>query len=61
MLSAWLAIAVAGSLTNFVEARFAAQVAPLQWLLEGAVLGLLVSAVTARRARQRNSPPISGV
>jgi hypothetical protein len=52
MLSAWLAIAVAGSLTNFVEARFAAQIAPLQWLLEGAVLGLLVTALRARRQPQ---------
>jgi hypothetical protein len=49
MLSAWLAIAVAGSLTNFVEARFAAQIAPLQWLLEGAVIGLVVTAIAARR------------
>ncbi len=48
MLSAWLAIAVAGSLTNFVEARFAAQIAPLQWLLEGAVIGLIVAATRAR-------------
>jgi hypothetical protein len=40
---------VAGSLTNFVEARFAAQIAPLQWLLEGAVIGLIVSALKARR------------
>jgi 4-amino-4-deoxy-L-arabinose transferase-like glycosyltransferase len=52
MLSAWVAIAVAGSLTNFVEARFAAQIAPLQWLLEGAVLGLLVTALRARRQPQ---------
>jgi hypothetical protein len=48
MLSAWLAIAVAGSLTNFVEARFAAQIAPLQWLLEGAVIGLIVAATRSR-------------
>ena len=53
MLLAWLAIAVAGSLTNFVEARFAAQIAPLQWLLEGAMIGLLVSAARRWRAQPR--------
>ncbi len=48
MLAICLSVAVAGALTSFVLPRYAAEIAPLQWMLGAAGLTLVVSVVAAR-------------
>ena len=41
-------LSVAGSLSVYVEPRYAAQIAPLQWILEAAAVVMVVRAVAER-------------
>jgi 4-amino-4-deoxy-L-arabinose transferase-like glycosyltransferase len=45
LLTSWGTVALASSLTNQVEPRFPAEIAPLQWILEAAAAVLVVTAV----------------
>lgn len=54
------AIAVGGSLTAFVLPRYAAQIAPLQWILEAAAAVLVVSGIV-KLVRRRRSTPATGI
>ncbi len=60
-LVTWFAIAIAGSLTASVLPRYAAQIAPLQWILEAAAAVFVVTAVidlVRRRRAERPEPAI---
>ena len=59
-LATWAVLAVGGSLTNYVEARFAAQVAPLQWMLVAAAAWLVVRALAAVIGPASDAEPRAG-
>ena len=62
LLLSWFAIALAGSLSAYVEPRYAAQIAPLQWMLEAAAAVLVVTAIVdlVRRRRREPAEPAPG-
>ncbi len=59
LLTTWMVLAVGGSLTNYVEARFAAQVAPLQWMLTTTAAWLVIRALASTvRPPPRSEPTV---
>lgn len=56
-LATWFAIAIAGSLAASVLPRYAAQVAPMQWILEAAAAVFVVTAVIDLARRRRDARP----